>query len=78
MRFPMKSDRRSPGFWLLATLVVLAVSRALHAAFGFRYNVFRDPFDLGKLAIDLGVWAMAFTVSAFVLDRIIVPQLPRR
>jgi hypothetical protein len=74
----MKSQRRRPADWILAILVALVLKHALLTAFGFRYRLFNDPFDLGKLAIDLGAWAIAFTVAWLLLDRISIPQFPRR
>jgi hypothetical protein len=74
----MKSQRRSSADWILAIIVAVVLKHALLAAFGFRYRLLSDPFDLGKLAIDLGAWAIALTVAWLLLDRISIPQLPRR
>jgi predicted Abi (CAAX) family protease len=74
----MKSQRPSPADWILAIIVALVLKHALLAAFGFRYRLFSDPFDRGKLALDLGAWAIAFAVAWLLLDRISIPRLPRR
>lgn len=40
--------------YLWAVLVAYLGSRAIFSAFDFEYDLFRDPFDVGKLIIDLG------------------------
>lgn len=47
---------------LLAVLVAYLGSRAIFAAFDFHYDVFREPFDVGKLVIDFGVFAILLVV----------------
>ena len=44
----------------LAILVAYIGSRAIFAAFDFNYAVFSDPFNVGKLIIDFGVFAVLF------------------
>ena len=56
--------------WLLALVIAFVVSRALFAAVGFDYDLFSDRFDLRKLAIDFGVWAIVCAATLLVLDRV--------
>ena len=43
---------------VLAVLVAYLGSRAIFAAFDFKYAVFSEPFNVGKLIIDFGVFAI--------------------
>ena len=45
---------------VLAVIVAYIGSRAVFAAFDFNYAVFREPFNVGKLIIDLGVFMALF------------------
>ena len=45
---------------LLALIVAYIGSRAIFAAFDFNYAVFREPFNVGKLIIDFGVFVALF------------------
>ena len=64
-----QSNRSNIGVRLLAFGIAYVVSRAILAAMGFRYNVFRDPLSLGKLAIDFGVWVLVFGSTVWMLER---------
>lgn len=55
---------------LLAFTVAYVGSRAIFAATGFRYRLFGEPFDLGKLLIDFGTWAALFLAAMWVLRRL--------
>lgn len=54
---------------LLAFTIAYVVSRVVFATFDFHYALFREPFDLGKLAIDFGVWAALFLLAMWALRR---------
>jgi hypothetical protein len=54
---------------LLAFCVAFVASRTFFAAVNFHYDVFSEPFNAGKLAIDFGVWAMIYMVIFRVLSR---------
>jgi hypothetical protein len=54
----------------LAFLIAYFGSRAVFAAFDFRYAVFHEPFDLGKLAVDFGAFAILFGGSYWLLGRV--------
>lgn len=45
---------------VLSAIVAYIGSRALFAAFDFNYDVFSDPFNVGKLIIDIGVFLALF------------------
>ncbi len=45
---------------VLAIIVAYIGSRAIFAAFDFNYAVFREPFNVGKLIVDFGVFAVLF------------------
>lgn len=64
-----QSNRSNIGVRLLAFAIAYVVSRAIFAAFGFHYNVFREPLNLGKLAIDFGVWVLVFGSTVWMLQR---------
>ncbi|MBE0564508.1 MAG: hypothetical protein IH621_01005 [Krumholzibacteria bacterium] len=54
----------------LSFVVAYIASRIGFAAAGFAYNVFSDPFDLGKLVVDFGVWIVLYALSHAVLVRV--------
>jgi hypothetical protein len=54
---------------VLSFCVAFAVSRTLFAAAGFHYDVFGEPFNAGKLAIDFGVWVVIYMVMFRALSR---------
>ncbi|MCK9995430.1 MAG: hypothetical protein KAH56_04015 [Candidatus Krumholzibacteria bacterium] len=45
---------------VLAVIVAYIGSRAIFAAFDFNYAVFSEPFNVGKLIIDFGVFMALF------------------
>lgn len=45
---------------VLSAIVAYIGSRALFAAFDFNYGVFGDPFNVGKLIIDVGAFLALF------------------
>lgn len=45
---------------VLAALVAYIGSRAVFAAFDFNYAVLSDPFNVGKLVIDIGVFMVLY------------------
>lgn len=55
---------------LLAFTVAYLGSRAIFAATGFRYQLFGEPFDAGKLLVDFGTWAALFLAAMWVLRRL--------
>lgn len=55
---------------ILAFIIAFILSRALFAAVGFQYRVFRDPFNPVKLAIDLGVWIALYLAALWGLNRV--------
>jgi uncharacterized membrane-anchored protein len=54
---------------VLAFCVAFGVSRTLFAAAGFHYDMFTEPFNIGKLAVDFGVWVMLYMVVFRILTR---------
>jgi len=62
------SWRQSVGRSVVALLITYVVARLIFRAIGFRYDVFSDAFDLGKLLLDLGLWVAVFTVTAWLLN----------
>jgi hypothetical protein len=60
----MASDRqatkRRMWAWVLAFFAAYILTRAILRAVGFHYDLFRDPFNAGKLLIDFAVWAVFF------------------
>ena len=70
---PMEStEGRRQGPWVpfVAWVVAYIASRAIFAASGFRYQIFQEPFNLGKLIIDLGVWAVLFGAAWWIVTRL--------
>jgi hypothetical protein len=59
------------GGWIAPATFVIAwvVSRIAFAAAGFSYNVFSDPFNFGKLIIDLAVFGSLWGLGYYVLSR---------
>ena len=54
---------------LLAFVISYIVSRGIFAAAGFRYDIFEEPFSIGKLLIDFGVWCIVYGISYVLLER---------
>lgn len=54
---------------VLSFCVAFAVSRTLFGLANFRYNVFSEPFNIGKLMVDFGVWAMIYITMLRALTR---------
>ena len=52
---------------VLSVIVAYIGSRAIFAAFDFNYAVFREPFNVGKLIIDVGVFAALFGLCYWLL-----------
>ena len=59
--------------WVAFSAIVIAyvVSRILFAAAGFSYDIFSEPFDLGRLVVDLGVWGVLYVLSYWALARVL-------
>jgi hypothetical protein len=55
---------------LVSFLIAYFGSRGIFAVFDFKYVVFHEPFDIGKLAIDFGVFAILLGVSYWLLGRV--------
>lgn len=55
----------------LSFVVAYIVSRITFAATGFDYDLFSEPFDLGKLLVDFGVWGALYALSYSVLARVL-------
>jgi hypothetical protein len=64
-----RSKRSNIGVRLLAVAIAYVVSRVIFAAWGFHYNVFREPLSWGKLAIDFGVWVLIYGSTVWMLQR---------
>jgi hypothetical protein len=45
---------------IISAVAAYAISKLVFSQFGFEYRVFKDPFDLSKFAIDLGVYTVLF------------------
>jgi hypothetical protein len=58
----------------LSFVIAYVASHIIFAAAGFTYNIFSDPFNLGKLVIDFGVWGVLYALSYFVLARVLGPR----
>lgn len=54
---------------IVAIVITFVASRLIFAAVGFRYVALRDPFDAGKLAIDLATWGVLYAVTLWLLNR---------
>ena len=54
----------------LSLVVAYIASRVIFAAAGFTYNIFSDPFDLGKLVVDFGAWVVLYALSYLVFARV--------
>ena len=52
---------------VVAGLIAIGGSAAVRALTGFHYNPFRDPFDLGRLVIDLVVWISIYSLAYWFL-----------
>ena len=48
-------------------------TRVLFALFGFHYNLFGEPFNAGKLVLDLGVFAGLFFGAYRLMGRFKLP-----
>ena len=55
---------------LLSVVIAYIGSRLAFAAFDFKYHLFIDGFDAGKLALDLGVFAGFFLAGYWFLGRL--------
>ena len=55
----------------IAFVVAHLGSEKLFANFGFEYNLFLDPFDIIKLGIDTGVFAVLWVSTYLVLQKLI-------
>lgn len=54
----------------LTIVLAYAASRALLSLAGFQYDLFDDPFHVGKLAIDLGVFVGFWYAFDWLLGRL--------
>ena len=52
--------------YFVSFLVAYIVSRLIFSAFDFQYSLFSEPFDIGKLVIDVGVFGVLFFGAACV------------
>ena len=55
---------------ILSVVIAYVGSRLAFAAFDFKYSLFLEPFDAGKLVIDLGVFAGFFLAGYWFLGRL--------
>jgi hypothetical protein len=55
---------------VLSVLIAYVGSRLVFAAFGFKYNLFFDAFDAGKLGVDLGVFVGFYLIGYWLLGRL--------
>jgi len=65
------------GFWrrtglrrLVAVVLAYVTSRVVFGLFEFQYRPFDESFDLGKLAIDLGVFVVLYVGFERLLRRV--------
>ena len=63
----MVENRGSIAF--LSVVIAYVASRIVFAAAGFNYNIFSDPFDLGKLVVDVGVWVVLYALIYSLVSR---------
>lgn len=56
--------------FIIAAVITAILTNVIFAAVGFRYRWFSDPFDFGKLAIDLGTWIVIYTLSFWAVSRV--------
>jgi hypothetical protein len=54
---------------VLSFCVAYAGSRFLLASVGFRYDLFGEPFNAAKLAVDFGVWVLIYMIVLRALTR---------
>jgi len=52
--------------FLIPFLIAYLGSKLIFSFFGFKYDVFSEPFDLIKLSIDLAVFIALFTLAEWV------------
>ena len=69
MLTPTPSKPSKAGVRLVAFAITYVASKAIFALLGFRYNVFGEPFDFRKFAIDFGVWVLVYTSTVWLLHR---------
>jgi hypothetical protein len=67
MNNPESRPRPRHGRTVVTLALALVLYEGVSAAFGIRYNVFRDPFDLGRFLIDVAIWAGAAALSVLIL-----------
>lgn len=64
------SNKNKPSMAQLfvAFLIAFFGSKAIFHFMDFNYSLFKDPFDLGKLLIDIGVFFGLFFISMMVYN----------
>ena len=45
-------------------------SKLIFVAAGFHYRPLKDPFDIVKLVIDVGTWAVLYTLILWLVNRV--------
>ena len=53
----------------ISAIVAYVGSRVLFALFGFHYNLFGEPFNAGKLVLDIGVFVGIFFGAYWLMGR---------
>ncbi|MEX2110307.1 MAG: hypothetical protein WD802_06875 [Gemmatimonadaceae bacterium] len=66
---PVNSARIPYRNLIVAAVITAILTNVIFGAVGFRYRWFSEPFDFGKLAIDLGTWIVIYTLSFWAVSR---------
>jgi len=70
MTTPMRRTTSPRRKAVVVAVIGYLIARALLAAAGLhRYNMFRDPFDLGKLLIDVALWTALYVGATWLFTR---------
>jgi hypothetical protein len=54
----------------MSVVIAYVGSRLVFTAFDFKYNLFVEPFNTGKLAADLAVFACFYLIGYWFLGRL--------
>jgi hypothetical protein len=60
MRFATEHGPTHFGSYMLASGIAYLVTRVLFAAMHFHYNLFFEPFNVAKAAVDLGSFVLVY------------------
>lgn len=56
---------------IISAIIAYIGTRFVFSIFGFEYDIFSDPFNLWKFAIDIGGFAAIFFAAYFLLGMIL-------